>query len=201
MAEELFTPFRPSREGAPALDSVRSTLIGSSVLSLRGRGLEARYLALLDPRHRDAILYTPAGIWLPIEVALAHYAACDRLELPAHDILAIGSDVAKVTQKSVLASVLRIAKEVGATPWTLYANCDKYWARIFHGSAVGIYKLGPKEARVEIVACGLCASAYWRTGLRGLLGAVSEPFAQKVYVRVLAALATSTTCGYRVSWV
>jgi hypothetical protein len=198
--EEVVVPWEPSREAVPLLSAVRSTLISSSVLSLRAHGLEQRYLAELVPEHREAVLYTPAGVWLPAPSAEAHYAACDRLGLGAQQILAIGSEVAKATQRSVLASILRLAKEAGTTPWALYRGCGRYWQRMFQGSAVAIFKLGPKEARFEVTSCSLAASNYWRIGLRGLLGATSEPFAQKVYVRDVPHLSSATTCGYRISW-
>jgi hypothetical protein len=108
--------------------------------------------------------------------------------------------VAKATQKSVLAGILRLAKEAGTTPWTLYASCDKYWARFFEGSGIGIFKLGPKEARFEVAGCSLARSTYWRIGLRGLLTAVSEPFATKVYLREIPQMVTSASCGFRISW-
>jgi hypothetical protein len=200
LAEEVLVPFRPSRDAVAPLTAVRSTVVGSSILSLRARGHEARYLAALPPEHRDTMLYTPAGVWIPTDAVMAHYAACDSLELPAHEIMEIGGNVARTTQKSILAGILRLAKEVGVTPWALYEGCDKYWARSFQGSAISITKLGPKEARFEVAGCVLCSSPYWRTGLRGLLSAVSEPFAKKVYLRDVAPLTSATSCGFRISW-
>ncbi len=200
MAEEVLVPFRPSRETVAPLTAVRSTIIGSSLLSLRHFGHEERYLAALAPEHRETVLYTPAGVWLPTPVALAHYTACDALGLPVHEILEIGGRVALSTQKSVLTGILRLAKEAGVTPWALYTGCDKYWARSFMGSAIGITKLGPKEARFEVAGCALCSSAYWRIGLRGLLSATSEPFATKVYLREVPQLTSGTSCGFRISW-
>ncbi len=87
MSEEVVVPFRPTRATVPPLVGVRSTLITSSLLSLRANGLEARYVEGLDP-----------------------------------------------------------------------------------------------------------------IGLRGLLTSVSEPFAQKVYVREIATSTTETSCGFRISW-
>jgi hypothetical protein len=201
VTEEPIVPWSPSRDAVQPLSAVRSTLIGSSIISLRTHGFEQPYLAALDPEHRDAVLYTPAGVWLPVVRAEAHYAACDRLGLTDQAILAIGSEVAKATQKSVLAGILRLAREVGTTPWVLYAGCGKYWGRMFQGSAIAISKLGPKEARFEVAGCSLAASPYWRCGLRGLLTAVSEPFAKKVYLRDVPSLNTSMACGFRISWV
>ena len=200
MNEEAIIPWRPSRESVPSLNAVRSTLIGSSILSLRAHGLEERYLAELGAAHKETLLYTPAGVWLPVAAAEAHYGACDRLGLATQDILAIGSKVAKATQASALAGILRMAKEVGTTPWALYARCDVFWARMFQGSAIAIFKLGPKEARFEVGGCSLSGSMYWRVGLRGLLTSVSEPFAQKVYLRDIPRLASHTSCGFRISW-
>jgi hypothetical protein len=199
--EEAIVPWAPSREAVPALSAVRSTIIGSSIVSLRAHGYADRYLAGLPPEHRDIVLYTPAGVWMAVVYARAHYAACDKLELSSQEILAIGSEVARATQKSILAGILRLAKEAGTTPWALYRGCGSYWQRSFQGSAIAIFKMGPKEARFEVTSCALCESTYWRAGLRGLLTAVSEPFAQKVYVRDLPLLTSATTCGYRISWV
>jgi hypothetical protein len=200
MPEEVIVPFRPSRETVAPLTFVRSTLLSSSFLALRARGLETRYLAELSPELHDIILYTPAGVWVPVAVALAHYSACDQLNLTQQQALEIGSNVAKVTQKSVLSTILRAAREVGATPWSLFPRCDQYWARVFQGSGISIFKLGPKEARFEAVACALAQSNYWRVGLRGLLTVVCEPFATKVYVREITAVTTPLTCGFRISW-
>jgi hypothetical protein len=198
--EQSIVAFSPSREGVPPLSAVRSTLIGSSFASIRGRGLEARYLTALPTDLHDAVMYTPAGTWIPVAIAEAHYAACDQMALPVSEVVEIGREVARVTQKSVLAMILRLAKEAGTTPWSLYEGCGRYWSRIFQGSGIGIFKLGPKEARFEVVSCSLARSPYWRIGLRGLLQAVSEPFATKVYVRDSTVLTSATSCGFRISW-
>ena len=91
----------------------------------------------------------------------------DRARLDVLTILKIGNDGARATQKSVLAMILRLAKEAGTTPWTLYAKCDRYWARIFDGSGIGIFKIGPKDARFEVTSCALASSTYWRIGSVG----------------------------------
>lgn len=200
-AEEPLVPFTPSRERVAPLTAVRSTLISSSLLQLRARGYEERYFAELAPEHREAISYTPAGVWMPAAQAEAHYGACDRMHLATHEILEIGNEVAKLTQKSVLAMILRLAKGAGTTPWALFANVDKYWMRIFQGSGVAVFKLGPKEARFEVAGCALARSSYWCVGLRGLLTSVTLPFTQKVYLRDIPHLASPTTCAFRISWV
>src|SRR5947199_350480 len=82
-------------------------------LALRERGHFERWSQLVDPRHKDAIVYTPAGVWMPVAISEAHYDACDRLGLSADEILAMGNAVARMTQKTVLALTLRLAHEAG----------------------------------------------------------------------------------------
>jgi hypothetical protein len=79
--------------------AIRSTLITSSLSSLRDRGLFARYDALQTSSHRQKILNAVAGEWLPLEVALAHYHACDALGLSEAEQFAIGKDVSAASTK------------------------------------------------------------------------------------------------------
>ena len=58
-SDEVFIPLPVP---VPPLTEVRSALLTSSLLSVRERGHEARYLTLLDPRYQDALLYNPAGL-------------------------------------------------------------------------------------------------------------------------------------------
>jgi hypothetical protein len=182
--------------------AARSTLLGSSILALRERGHFDRYVAQLDGSERDAVLLTPAGVWLPISVAEAHYRACDALALSADEILAMGNAVARLTQKTVLALALRLATESGTTPWAILHQTPKLWARLYQGSSVELAKLGPKDAELAVFGNSLAQFAYWRTGLRGIIGSMAAPFARTVYVREIAhGGAANFHVAYRISWV
>jgi hypothetical protein len=61
-------PIRP-------LSAVRSTLLQSSLATLRQRGHYARYLSLLDARDRETIVAELAPSWLPCDIAVKHYSA------------------------------------------------------------------------------------------------------------------------------
>src|SRR5690349_21822232 len=76
---QVIVPFPPTIE---AVRHVRSTLILSSLAVLRERGLQGAYLAELPLAYHGAILEAVAGAWMPIDVGLAHYVACDALGLP-----------------------------------------------------------------------------------------------------------------------
>jgi hypothetical protein len=201
--EEALVRFIPSRDRVGPLLTVRSTLLTASLRTLRKHGFEERYFRELPADHHESIRFTPPGIWVPVAVAEAHYDACDRMGLAPQEILAIGNEVGLVTQNATFAMILRLAKGSGATPWLLFENVDRGRSRIFQGSGIATVRIGPKEARFEVAGSPLSRSSYWRVGLRGLLIAVTLPFAasKTVYVRELPTLAGPTTCGFRISWV
>lgn len=61
-------------------------------------------------------------------------------------------------------------------------------------------KLGPKEARLEMVNNQLFALSHFRNGFRGLTCAGAELFCEKAYAHELPRLTGPTSLGLRVSW-
>src|SRR5271165_4823087 len=88
--EEAIVPFDTPRSEVPPVTSFRSTWLVSSVAAVRSRGLFERYLEGLPLRYHEVISGSVAGVWLPVEVAVAHYEACETLKLPPEEQLAIG---------------------------------------------------------------------------------------------------------------
>jgi hypothetical protein len=196
--EEPIVPL--PRATVPPLTEVSSALLGASLLALRQRGLEPRYLTLLPARFRDTLLYSPSGIWLPAAVAEAHYEACDRLALPSAEVLTMGNAYGVAMAQTSLSIVTKLAREGGVTPWTLMRQTPKMWGRVYRGGAVGITKLGPKDARFDVVATSIARYTYWRLALRGLIGTVLSPFCQALHVRELASDTEGGRVAYRLSW-
>ena len=54
----------------PVVTHMRAIMIANSLQNLKEVGLYERYLQYLPNEHRDAILYSLAASWLPIEVAV-----------------------------------------------------------------------------------------------------------------------------------
>jgi hypothetical protein len=201
-SEEVLCPFPNglTRERIPVTVQFRSTWLSSSLRSLRERELIDRYLAILPPQHHEAVLSAVAGMWLPVEVALAHYDACDRLGLSNLDLLAIGSEVGKHAQGTVLSTAVRLAKGAGVTPWTIILRLPDVWKRTWIGGAVQIVKSGPKDARVEIAGWPCSRTVYCRVAMRGVITGLVELFCEKAYMKEVPALCTPMTLGYRISW-
>jgi hypothetical protein len=198
--EEVFVPFERPKAQVPAATSFRSTWLISSVAELRSRGYFDRYLATLRPEYHDLVTTSVAGVWLPVEVAVAHYEACESLDIPHDEQLSIGGAVTESVHKTSYSLAIRLVKEAGVTPWALLAQQKRLWQRVWQGGDVAVFKIGPKEARMEIAGWPCSRVPYCRRALRGLLIGQTELFCKKAYAIEIPRLCTPMTLGYRVSW-
>jgi hypothetical protein len=198
-AEEVVVPFTAGRT-QPASET-RSTLLTTSTQALRSRGRFEQYEKLLPAHAKEAILTVVAGVWLPMDVAVAHYTACSELGLTLEEQETIGAEVGDRVQGSILGLMVRTAKTAGLTPWTGFSHATRLYERLFRGGSVRITKLGPKEARVEMVNNRLYGIDYFRNGFRGIIRGGLQLFCEKVYARELPKLSSDTTYGLVVSWV
>jgi hypothetical protein len=180
----------------------RSTWLTSSVATLRERGLFEAYTRFLPASERDAVMAAVAGVWLPMSTAMAHYGACERLELPTNELLSLGGTAIRRAQTTNLAFVARMATSVGgATPWTVLGHSPRFWNATCTGGGVAVWELGPKEARIEMVGFPLARYRYIRVTMRGIVQAVVELFCTKVYAREIAEDSNDNVLAFRVSWV
>lgn len=165
---------------------VRSTLITSSLTSLRARGLFPRYDAAQRSVHRNLILSCVAGEWLDLEVARAHYETCEALGLTPEEQYAIGKDVSKRLHDTFLGLVVKAARGVGVTPWLLLAKGNTMQSRLNQGGGIRVTRLSAHAARVEVARCPLMAIPYQRHALLGVYAAGVELLASHVSARILA---------------
>jgi hypothetical protein len=200
--EELLIPLQLSARGTvDPVTHMRSTLVAASLMSLRSLGHLDAYLQHLPVTLHDTILQTVAGTWLPLEVGVAHYRAADALGLTVEQQLAVGREVADRVQKSVLGTLVRMAKGAGVTPWMGLEYAPKLWVRVLQGGGVALYRLGPKEARIEFHgAPELAQIDYFRNGFRGMFQGSGQLFAGKIYVHDLPKLTARKIVGFQVSW-
>jgi hypothetical protein len=197
VAEEVVLPFPQHIEPVRA---VRSTVIVGSHGVLRSTGMFDRYAANLPADVREILVHQVAAAWIPMDLALTHYAACDALGLTSDQVAANGRAVFDKTSGTLLGTTLRMAREVGASPWTVLPHLQRFWDRAYKGGAVRVVKTGPKEARAEAIQARMCDSVYYRHALRGLLQGVVELFCRKAYV-TLSPGRRPAALSLRVQWV
>ena len=140
------------------------------------------------------------GTWIPIEVAFAHYEVCESLGLPTERQIANGRAMFDKMRGIFLGTMVQMARESGVTPWTVCPLLQRFWERGYDGGGISVTKIGPKEARMELVQFRLGDSLYYRNALRGLLMGVLELFCQKAYVTELPRRRAPASVVVRAQW-
>jgi hypothetical protein len=198
--EEVIVPFPTPREQIPAVRRIRSGLLCSSFQAIRAQGLEAAYFEKLPRERHERIITLTAAEWIDPELAFAHYEALEALAIPPSQIEENGRTVAQQLQRGFLSVALRLAVESGVTPWSVLERFPKLWERYFDGSAIAVWKLGPKEARTQVVGFPLARIGYIRIGVGGIIRGVLELVCKRAYVLPVRAQCDATTLTYRISW-
>jgi hypothetical protein len=185
---------------APPVTRIRTTLISASLLTLKEKGKLDAYLRELPREYHDIVLGVVAGDWAPIAVGIAHYSALDRLAIPVAEQFQNGHDVGARLHKGVLGTAARLVGSAGATPWTALEQMPRLWQRMLEGGGVGLYELGPKDARIEFVRCPLVRYAYCRNGFRGMIASAMEPFCRKIFVNDIRELSDDNNVSMHAAW-
>jgi hypothetical protein len=182
--------------------AVRSTLLQSSLATLKTLGHFERYLKLVSPVHRETIVGTIAASWLPIEVGVAHYEACQNLQLSDEQLLVIGELVGDRMQGAFMETLTRAARSMGVTPWVLLKRFDVLWGRLFQGGSLQLTKVGPKDLLIEIAGASLPRFEYFRYGFCGVVRAGFKYVGVRMaYVRVAQWDASRDVFVMRAAWV
>jgi hypothetical protein len=199
--EEAIVPWVGRRDQIKVATAIRSTWLNSSLRAVKERNLLDRYLEHLPKEHHEAVLGTIAGVWLPVEVGVAHYEAMNDLGLGTTEIVQIGKETSAWLHGSVFSIAVNLAKGAGVTPLTVLGQLPRFWTRSMQGGGVATFRTGPKDARLEFAGFPCARVGYCRVAVRGVIHGIMENFAHAVYVRDVASLCTSTSLGYRISWV
>jgi len=201
LRRDSFLPFAASPASLGVVTHVRSTLIATSLQSLRTRGLLERYAKLLQGPHKETVLTAVAGSWISMDAATAHYRACDALRLETRFQLAMGMDVGDRVHGTFLGMMVRTARTAGVTPWAALAQSAKLHGRLFSGGGgIAVTELGPKDARIDMVGNPLCEVDYFRTGMRGVYQAAVQLFCSSVFSVELTRARSPRSTAMRISW-
>jgi len=159
---------------AGPVTAVRMVLLQSSLSQLRLHGYFEQYQGLVDQDVLALLSSEDAPGWVPVEVARAHYDACDKLLLSPEQIMAIGTDVGEVLGDAVVVSPARKARDPDFDLWASLGQIHRLWARVYRGGSVQVVKLGPREQLLESFGFTLDRSPYFRYGK---LAAIKQVYA------------------------
>jgi hypothetical protein len=181
--------------------AVRSTLILTGIQVIRSRNLFERYSDVLSPSERTQILGLAGLTWVPVEIALQHYTAADRLGLDERTIELIGQEVASRSWKHVLAPTFGRSKRIGPKPWDAFQNARSTVALTWHGSDVQILKEGPNQALYTWAGQPCAAIPYFVRSWKCIMRAVINLFALHARAELVPELSSPTAMTVRLSWV
>jgi hypothetical protein len=179
---------------------MRSTVLIGSIDSMRESPRWDDYAKALDAPFRETLLTSVAATWIPIDVAAAHYRACDSLGLSVEEQVTNGRKTFARAGGVIFGTVMKMAKEAGVTPWTLMSQFPRFWARSYDGGGVQVRKVGPKEAYVDVIRAPLFASRYHRNAVRGLIVSAIDLFCTKAYMTERLGEPPHDGVAYRVQW-
>jgi hypothetical protein len=197
--EEAIVPLPGPRAKIRPTTAYRSTWVVSSLDALRSFGHFERYLDAVR-EHRDEILSCVAGTWLPMPVVSAHYRACDTLALSEDEITEMVRGPGARVRRAWHSRLIAAADQAKEDPWTVLPQLDRAWRRGANGGAAAVFRLGPKEARVEYVRCELFRIPYYCQAVRAVLLMLVEHFGAGSAVRMLRQPATDEG-HYLLHWV
>lgn len=110
---------------------------------------------------------------------MAHYRACEALELGKHEAWEIGVEVTRRVHGTSLALAFRLAKQAGVTPWSVLLQLPRLWERVWRGGGLAIHKRGPKEAILEVIQWRMAGIPHVRQTFPPSCTASSSCFAGK----------------------
>jgi hypothetical protein len=198
MPDEIVLPFP---EPILPTKHIRSTLLKGGLESLQAAGFGEAYAAISPPEVQSAIASAVAGMWLPVELAVTHYAACDELHLSNDSCAQLGRATFERTKGMLLGAATGMAKSAGVTPWTMMPHLQRFWHRGYDGGGLRATRRGPKEVDVDIVDCPVLRSRYFRAALRGLFTVLLELVCEKAYVHERPFGDAPSSGGMRAQWV
>ena len=155
----------PHSPDAGPVTAVKSGLLQASLAQLKAKGVYEGYSALVHPSIPEQILNSLAMSWLPIEVAVAHYGACESLMLSAEKAAEVAAGVGDRVQETTLVGAAKKSGESAAKAEPDLRALHRMWARLYQGGSIQVARLGPKQLLVQHRGLVLTQYRYFRHGL------------------------------------
>jgi hypothetical protein len=189
------------KEPTPPVTHVRGTLLVASREQMSAVGAYEQYVAALADTTRDQLVGLIAASWVPIELALEHFNAIDRLALPLDVVERATGAVAAKLQGTLLRTVAKTVQASGASPLSIVRTVGMLWGRTFKGGSMEVRPTGPKDGVIRLLGSPLLASRYHRTGVRVHVQVAADLFSERAVVREQSYKPAAQELTLRVQWV
>ena len=149
------------------LEAVRGSMLFLDWTWLRTHGCYDAYAGLVEAPHRDALLGAATSDWVPLAPLLAHYRALDGIKLSRTEAFDVGRLVGERLHGALLATILRLAGGLGATPWLALGQAHKMWERTWRGGGIAVHRIHERTARAESIGNPCAISPFHRASFSG----------------------------------
>ncbi len=183
----------------PEVSAVRGSVIYLNEAWLKDHGYHDRYVALLDPQHR-AVLVARTSEWVDLSLLAAHHRALDALGMSYAEGVSLGRSVAERAHGAMLATLLRLAGNLGASPWLALRHAQKLWERSYRGGGIGVTSVGDNAARIRSVANPSAASPVHRAAFVGAIAGGIDSLCKGLKIEEVARLRTPTSFTLALEW-
>lgn len=99
---------------------------------------------------------------MAIELADAHYAACDAMRLTEDQLRRIGEAVGFRMRQTSIVVAGKKDKNGHVDPFAMLAQMYRVWKRLYQGGSVQIAKIGPTDQLIEFRGFSLNRHHYYR---------------------------------------
>ena len=165
--KEIIVPHDLSRG---PLVAVRRMLVHSSIAELGASGLYERYSQVIDRGTLERIRELIGPGWMPVELALEHYSACDKLQLSDEAIHDAGIRAGDKMGSALLVAGAQPQIELkDRSPWPLLQAFARMGRRIYDGASAQYVKTASNALRIEYYGNPLFGFHYYRVAHGGFL--------------------------------
>lgn len=142
--------------------AVKGMLLQFSIAQIKHYGYYERYAQFIAPGLLGELLSHVASSWLPVELAMAHYEACDKLRLNASEVARLATRVGDHLQERSYVSAAKKDRPPDFDLWTETPALHRMWDRLYQGGSVQVVKMSPKHQLLEQRGFPMNRYAYYR---------------------------------------
>jgi hypothetical protein len=189
--------------GGPAVCThIRGTMIINSLTTLRNGERIDEYFAKLPAEHHHAVHEVSVQSWVSVELAIAHYDAMGSVYLDPAEQVQNGRLAAERTQNSHLRTVIRTLSATGTVDmWDVLGRVPNLAARTFLGGGVTVFRVGPKDGRIEFRGFPFYKAGYMHNSTQGTFQAAFALLSSRIYLKQDPRFRSEDSMALLISWV
>lgn len=190
----------PHAADARPVTAVKHVALTMSLTQLQESGYYERYVQQVDPEVLKQLHSGLAMAWTPVELALAHYQACENMMLTNEQLAALGKGVGTRISETTLV-VSPKSREGGADLWKELDSVHRMWARLNQGGSAQVTRLGPNEMLLELRGFKLPRFRYYRQAqVTFICSAFAATGVRMTSARLVRYSAPRDEVSYRFAW-